>query len=146
MKENHFHVKQKVDMNAYGVMMGADGRYHLCDCFYLTGRISSGALYGDFDYSNLQTEHISTTPKTLVDTWGHDCRAVFSSEVSIGLEFFLCDMCGSDLIFSFGYELHTMFDMVDFLDFSDDVSTSKVTRDNASLMLHGLFVRLGASF
>jgi hypothetical protein len=35
---------------------------------------------------------------------------------------------------------------VDFLDFSDDVANSKVTRDDASLMLHGLFVRLGASF
>lgn len=143
-------IKQKINMQAYGVVTGADGRYLICDSFYLAGRVSLGGLYGIFDRSSIEGEKDLTTPgaqlDTLLNVFDRECKAVLSTEASLGIEAVLGELSGSEILFSLGYELHTWQDLVDFLDFPSGTLTSKMMRDNSSLMFHGVYARLSASF
>ena len=139
-------IHQAVDLNGYGVMAGADARYNLCDCYFIVARVSGGARYGDFNYKTFIEDSRSTTTEIRVDTRGYDCHALLSTEVSLGLELNLCSICGKNFIFALGYELHTWLGLTDFPDFTGSAFSNKGMRDDQTLMLHGLFVRLGASF
>jgi Legionella pneumophila major outer membrane protein precursor len=140
------HIKQSVDLQGYGIMAGADGRFNVCDCVFLVARAAGGALYGDFNYKTFIEDNRNETLMTRVDTYGSDCRTVLSTEVSLGLELDLCSICGKNLILALGYELHTWLGLADFPDFTGSQLSNKVMRDNNTLLLQGLFVRLGASF
>jgi Legionella pneumophila major outer membrane protein precursor len=139
--------KQTSDLDSYGVTLGFDFRHQLCDSFNVIGRVAGGAHYGDFSYATNQANIIDPcSVKQFVNVHGHDCRAVYSSEVAIGLEYDFCGFCGTDFSIAVGYELQTWHDLMDFQDFTDGDFPTKITRNDASLLLHGLFVRLGAEF
>lgn len=127
---------------AYGFMVGFDSRYFFRNNINLITRAAIGSLYGKTDYSLLSTA--DTIPK--VNTFGDSYNILFSSELSTGIEWYICNIFKQDVTFSFGYELHTWYGIKDTPTFPNFNSLGKITMNKSSLLFHGLFVRIDTSF
>ena len=141
-------VKERVEMDAYGLYAGGEGHWNICGCLGAFGRVGGGALIGDFERSVFEERVDDAT--VIVDT--HDCCAkmITNFEIATGLEFvFNTCFCG-DWGIQVGYEFHHWGNMLDFIQFSgnDDTNEYPATTDRNSedIGLDGLFVRLSASF
>jgi len=132
---------QKVDLNSYGVVIGSDYLYNLCGCFNLMGRLSIGAHYGDFDW---RTQEITDADiATPVTGFGTNCRAIYTAEIAISLVY-EGSFCNCNWNLGVGYEFQPWLSMLDFQNL--DGRNAIPSYNTATLLLHGLHVRLGVGF
>ncbi len=151
-KTDEASVKEKVEMDGYGLYAGTEAHWNLCRCLGVFGRVSGGALVADFDRSVLEkTERVDDyTVRVLVDA-KDDCHKLITNfEIGAGLELIWdTQNCGNWSI-QVGYEFHHWNNMLDFIQFTgnDDSGEFPATTDRHSedLGLDGIVARLSVSF
>lgn len=129
------------DIDAYGFNIGFDFKYDLCKRFDFVLKTAFGAHYGNIDWE------IELLNDDVVNAryYGKDCQLLFSSEIAIGLETNFCTLCGTKIAGSIGYEFHGWNNIEKPVGFGG-INFSSIYFNSTSILLHGLYVRLGASF
>ncbi len=138
-------VKEKIDMDAYGLYIGAKGCWKVCEGFGVFGSASVGALLGRFDRSLKEEDLKDNRTDVDVDDDGHYC-IVNHFEFAAGVDYRVCDFGCGDWTISVGYEFHNWTNIPGWIRFVDDITTSAITEQIGSFGFDGLFVRLNAAF
>ncbi|MCH9625174.1 MAG: hypothetical protein S4CHLAM123_03440 [Chlamydiales bacterium] len=149
---NVIRVKQKADMDAYGVALGLGAKYTLCGCFDFFGRFSYDVLVGNFDRRFIQSTAPPTTVFTQVINLDDNCwLPVNVVNLAFGLAYNY-DFCGcwiNTIGFSVGYEFHHWLRMLDFIDLGALTALPSpviLDRHLQNFGLDGLTVRLAIGF
>jgi len=139
-------VKEKNDMDAYGLYLGGEGTWNVCGCGGLFGRFSVASLLGDVDRSFVQKNVTAGSDFAIADVNDSSWCHVNVLEFAVGFDYELCDFMCADWFLRAGYEFHTWFNMHDFINFCGADIEGHPARQKDSVGFDGLFVRLGAGF
>lgn len=146
-------VKEKVDMNAYGLFIGTEAEYQLCGKIGLIGRVSTGILNGHFDRKFIEKEF--TDPdnpeplfpeKLLVNVKDDFWSLVNYYEMAAGISYEMCNGSCADWTIHLGYEFHQWGNMCGFMQFLDHHEKGIINRSTESLGFNGLFLRVFATY
>ncbi|MCH9625175.1 MAG: hypothetical protein S4CHLAM123_03450 [Chlamydiales bacterium] len=149
---NAFAVKQKADMDAYGVAFGLGAKYTLCGCFDFFGRFSYDVMLGNYDRKYIQ---LTAPPQDIFTQQSHlddNCWApVNCVNLAFGLTYNY-DFCGcwiNTIGLSVGYEFHQWLNLLDFIDIGALTALPSpviIDRHLQNFGLDGLTVRLAIGF
>jgi len=154
MVEKRFHtVSEKVDMDAYGLYIGAEAEWHYNSCWTVFGRFSIGSLLANFDRSFFEKEFTNPEvmdplfePEVLVDVSEDMWCGVSQCEFSVGLDYLFCRTDCSDWHLQLGYEFLQWNDMRTFMQFTDHHEKGSIVRVTDNLEFDGLYLRLLAYY
>lgn len=142
------YVHEVVNFDAYGIYLGGEGTWSVCNGFGLFGRFGIATLVADFERSFLQKNINSSVDFAVAQVedsmWCH----INELEFVVAVEYEGCECMCIDWSIRFGYELHTWFNLADFLNFCGTNSgiEGHPARQKDSIGFDGIFVRLGARF
>lgn len=139
----------EMQTKGYGANGGFDFNFVIHPCLSITGRSSIAALLGEQNSTTSVESDININPDPTILLYVENDRAyrtLITTDVSIGLTAGLFSICCTQINASLGYELHTIHGIPDFQDFPSSEVTSKLMRDTATVLLHGLYGRLEAAF
>ena len=140
-------VRETNDMDAYGLTVGAAGRWNVCRNLSLFGRARAGLMAGSFRRSNFERDSDDAADDLVnVDATSRDRHVVSSLEVTGGLASTVYASCGTSLTVEAGYELQSWMNMADFIQFHDDVMEASHSRNQSSIGLDGFYLRLVGAF
>jgi len=146
-------VKEKCDMDAYGIYFGANADWRFANCLTLFGRVSFGALLGNFDrsFNEKEVSEPSTSyslypDEVLVKVKDDSWCGVRQMEYLVGLEYFLCETCFAEWKLQLGYELHQWIGMRNFIHFLDHHEKGTVLRATDNLAYDGFFLGFIADY
>ncbi len=137
------------DMDFYGLYLGSNASYTICDCFDLFGGFSFGIGAAEFSRGYYHTFTLGGHELVNDVSLSTDCwRVVSVMDFNVGLTYHLSNCLCADWAFSVGYEFHNWLDAQDFIGFhaGDDSGELHLDRHTENLGFDGLFVRVSAAF
>lgn len=138
-------LKETLEMDAIGAVMGFEGRWGICEGAYLFGSFSGGLLVAEFDSKwELINYDNDSSGETLMRIKNEQCLPISVFHINAGIQYDLCRFLCANWDIKAGYELHQWCQMPDFIRTIDNNIT--LGRDKASLGFDGFFVKLNAKF
>jgi len=142
-------VKEKLNMDSYGLFCGIQLDRDLICGFRLVGRYGRGIALGDFEVNFHQASTATQGKNFTSDKVKGNKREwlmVPSTEMSIALQYDIRQDECMDLSIQVGYEMHHWCRLPGFPNFVDDLAVAHLGRNGSNLGLEGLFVQGNASF
>jgi hypothetical protein len=127
-------VTSLLDTQAFGVRIGADGKWALTPHLYLVGTAETSILFSDNALSLTETEG-ATTILDLADGY-EQALPVLGTRVGAGYD-------GQFLSIEAGYEMQAWFDLGDRLSFLDDQHLGVFAHSNHNVLMDGFYLRVG---
>ena len=136
-------------LNAYALTCGTRGIARFCDCFELFVKVGGALHLADFDSNrNLYPiiESVKFDNDSLLYARKKECLWVVNTDLAFGFGFDVCKQQCAEISVVIGYEIHKWFCLPDLLNFTDDVRSGSLARNQANLGYDGLFAGLRVSF
>ncbi|MGL5095308.1 MAG: Lpg1974 family pore-forming outer membrane protein, partial [Planctomycetia bacterium] len=130
------YVQSDINFDGAGLRVGGGGQYAIGMGLNVYGSAYGSLLAGDFRTNLLETNSSGTA--TNVDVREKYYTVVPVAEMAFGLGYERGNMH-----LKLGYEITNWFNMVDSIDFTDDLHEGKPSRRLSDLSLDGLTLRLG---
>ena len=127
-------VTSLLQTQAFGVRIGADGKWSLTPHLYLVGTAETSILFSDNALSLTETEG-TTTILNLADSY-EQALPVLGTRVGGGYS-------GKSLSVEAGYEMQAWFDLGDRMSFLDDQHLGVFAHSNHNVLMDGFYLRLG---
>ena len=127
-------VASALDTQAFGVRIGADGKWSLAPHLYLVGTAETSILFSDNTSSLTETEG-STTILNLADDY-EQALPVLGTRIGAGYN-------GNSLSIEAGYEMQVWFDLGDRMTFLDDQHLGVFSHSNHNVLMDGFYLRFG---
>jgi hypothetical protein len=127
-------VNQPVSMDAIGIRLGADGRWHFAHGWSVFGRAAGAVTYGQFHTQKLETNFSGAD--TIVNVVDNYDQAVPVLEAALGVSWrYRC------LEIAAGYEIVSWFNLADRSLFPDSTHEGLYTPVSTDVLLDGFFFR-----
>ncbi|GAB4226647.1 MAG: hypothetical protein Tsb0021_02840 [Chlamydiales bacterium] len=134
-------VKQKNDMNGYGMCLGISGNYNLYNCLHLIGLCSTDILVAQFDrrfFSSAVIDGEQAQTTLLADFYGNCWKLINVLNLLVGIQYDIPE-CYPNLTasLSLGYEFHHWWNVPGYL----TQSSTGLDQYNENIGFDGLFLR-----
>jgi len=141
-------LRQTIEMGSYGVNIGIEGSYFLRSCLSFYGNFSYDFLLGSVErrYFYDNTDDGGQTFTNLASLRDNSWRTISVLNLAVGFQYGIETFYCSDLIFSFGYELHHLINLADFMQLQDLSGEINYDRNTNNSGIDGVYVRLSAGF
>jgi hypothetical protein len=139
-------VQERLNMDAYGAMVGIEGRTRLHNRITAFGRASAGLLLANFS-GRLSLSRDSDDQVVAAENGGTvtikygEQRMISTLDIAGGFGYILVENCRQTLELQAGYELQGWFNMADFLNLTERQAANSA-RNDATLGFDGVFIRL----
>ncbi len=132
-------IEDRMDVNAFGVAFGTEGHWRLRSGWFIFGRSSFAALYGNIRNTRVETN--LNGAEQLVDFEDEYVEPLFNFETRIGLAKSLgrCEVRA-------GYDLNIWTGIGDRVRFTDDIEETAYSAASGDLLLEGFFLQLAYSW
>ena len=127
-------VTSLTDSQAFGLRIGADGKWDVTDHIYLLGGAETSLLFSMTTIS-LQETNGSTTIVDVADSY-EQVLPVLGARAAAG-----CQIGGLNV--EMGYEMQAWFDLGDRMSFLDDQHLGVFAHSNHNVLMDGFYLRLG---
>ena len=132
-------INDLIDLNAFGMMFGGEGHWRFAEGWFLFGRTSVAALYGDVRNRRIETNLNGL--EQLVDFEDKYVTPIFNVETRLGL----AKTLGRWEI-RFGYDFNIWTGIGDRIRFTDDIEQAAFAPADGDLLLEGLFFQFSANW
>jgi hypothetical protein len=127
-------VTSLTDNHAFGLRIGADGRWDATDHLYLLGGAETSILYSETSISLNETDGPATIV-SITDSY-EQVLPVLGARIAGGGQY-------GKLNVELGYEMQTWFDLGDRMSFLDDQHLGVFSHSNQTVLMHGFYLRVG---
>lgn len=132
-------INDRMELNAFGMMFGAEGHWRMAEGWFLFGRSSLAAMYGDVRNTRIETNLNGF--EQLVDFQDEYTTPLFNVETRLGIAKSL-----GCFELRFGYDFNIWTGIGNRIRFSDDIEETAYAPADGDMLLEGLFFQLATSW
>ena len=137
----------RTDLPVGGFTIGAEGKYHVCNNWSVTGRLGASLLGGRAKHHNEWFSPGTGASNGVRSEHRHHSSVITGWDAALGIAYDWC-CCNNPVGVAVGYEIQDWWNMPQRPRFVDQSTgnTSVTNDDGARFTAHGLFVRAGVAF